>query len=68
MELLTKSNYPKVYDPYIPTPYDDVMKLAKTNIKEIKKKLTITKNIRNTIVNSLTKNYVLANKARRNFI
>ena len=68
MELLKKNNYPKIYDPYIPTHYDDVIKLVKRNIKEIKKKLITTKNIYNTIVNSLTKNYLLANEARWNFI
>ena len=41
-------NYPKNYDLYIPTHYDDIIKLTKTNIKEIK-------NIYSTIVGSLTK-------------
>ena len=48
--------------------YDDVIKLTKTNIKEIKNKLITTKNIYNTTVNSLPKNYLLANEARWNFI
>ena len=68
MELLKKNNYPKNYDTYIPTYYDDVIKLTETNIKEVKNKLITTKNIYNTIVNSLTKNYLLANEARWNFI
>ena len=66
--FLKKNNYPKNYDTYIPTHYDNAIKLTKTNIKEIKNKLITTKNIYNTIVNSLTKNYLLANKARWNFI
>ena len=57
MELPKKNNYPKNYDPYIPTHYDDVINLTKTNIKEIKVKTITTKNIYNTIVGSLTKNY-----------
>ena len=34
--FLKKNNYPKNYGPYIPTHYDDVIKLTKTNIKKIK--------------------------------
>ena len=30
--FLKKNNYPKNYDPYIPSHYDDVIKLTKTNI------------------------------------
>ena len=56
------------YDPYISTFYEDMIKLTKINVKEIKKKLATTKNIYNTIVNSLTKNYLLANEARWNII
>ena len=48
--------------------YDDIIKLTKTNIEEIKKKIITTKNSYNTIVNSLTKNYLLSNEARWNFI
>ena len=36
---------------------------AKANIKEIKNKLITGKNIYHTIVNSLTKTYLLANEA-----
>ena len=68
MELPKKNNYPKNYDPYIPTHYDDVINLTKTNIKEIKVKTITTKNIYNTIVGSLTKNYLLVNEARCNLI
>ena len=68
MELSKKKQLVKNYNLYIPTHYDDVIKLAKTNIKEIKEKLITTKNIYKTIANSLTKNYLLANEARWNFI
>ena len=68
MELPKKNNYPKNYDPYIPTHYDDVINLTKTSIKEIKVKTITTKNIYNTIVGSLTKNYLLVNEARCNLI
>ena len=68
MELPKKNNYPKNYDPYIPTHYDDVINLTKTNIKEIKTKTITTKNICNTIVGSLTKNYLLVNETRWNLI
>ena len=61
--FLKKNNYPN-----IPMHYDDVIKLTKINIKEIKNKLITTKNIYNTTVNSLPKNYLLANEARWNFI
>ena len=40
-----KNNSPKNYDPYIPKYYDDLIKLTKTYIKEIKTKLITTKNI-----------------------
>ena len=63
-----KSNYPKNDDAYLLTQYDDVIKLIKTNIEETKKNTITTKNIYNTIVNSLTKNYLLSNEARCNFI
>ena len=66
--FLKRNTYPKNYDPYIPKFYDDIIKLTKTNIKEIKKKQTTTKNIYSTIVNSLTKNYLLACEARWNTI
>ena len=62
--FLKKNNYPKNYNAYIPRHYADVIKLTKTNIEEIKKKTITTKNIFNTIVNSLTKNYLLSNEAR----
>ena len=65
---MKNNNYPKNYDPYIPSYYNDVIKLTKTNIKEIKNKLITTKTIYSTIVNNLTKNYLLANEARWNFI
>ena len=68
MELLKKSNYPKNYDPYIPTYYNDIIKLIKAYIKEMKNKSTTTKNIYNTIVNNVTKNYLLANEAIWNLI
>ena len=48
--------------------YDEVIKLMKTNVNAIKEKLIRTKNIYHTIVNSLIKNYLLANEARWNFI
>ena len=70
MELPKKEQlpYPKNYDPYIPTHYDDIINLTKTNVKEIKTKMITTKNIYNTIVGSLTKNYLLVNEARWNLI
>ena len=66
--FLKKNNYPKNYDPYIPTYYKDIIKLTKTYIKEIKNKSITTKNVYNTIVNNVTKNYLLANEARWNLI
>ena len=66
--FLKRNNYPKNYDQYIPKFYDDIIKLTKTNIREIKKKQTTTKNIYSTIVYSLTKNYLLACEARWNTI
>ena len=63
-----KNNYPKNYDPYIPTNYKDIIKLTKTYIKEVKNKSITTKNVCNTIVNNVTKNYLLANEARWNLI
>ena len=67
VELLKKqNNCPKNYDPYIPTYYEDSIKLTKTYIKEIKNKLITTKNIYNTIVNNVTKNYLLAIKVELN--
>ena len=66
--FLKKTHYPKNYDPYIPTHYGDVINLTKTNIKEIKTKTITTKNICNTIVGSLTKNYLLVNETRWNLI
>ena len=66
--FLKNDNYLMNYDPYISTFYEDIIKLTKINVKEIKKKLATTKNIYNTIVNSLTKNYLLANEARYNII
>ena len=56
--FLKKTNYPKNYDLYI----------TKTYIKEIKTKLITTKNIYNTIVKNVTKNYLLAGEARWNLI
>ena len=66
--FLKSNNYPKNYDPYIPTHYDDIIKLTKTNIKEIKNRTITTKNIYSTIVSSLNKNYLLVNEARWNLI
>ena len=66
--FLKWNTYSKNYDQDIPKFYDDTIKLTKTNIKEIKKKETTTKNIFIAIVNSLTKNYLLARKVRWNTI
>ena len=66
--FLKRNTYSKNYDQDIPKFYDDTIKLTKTNIKEIKKKETTTKNIFIAIVNSLTKNYLLARKVRWNTI
>ena len=68
MELLKKNNYPKNYDRYIPSYYEDSIKLTKTYITEIKDKLITTKNIYNTIVNNVTKNYLLGGEGRWNLI
>ena len=66
--FLRRNNYPKNYDSYIPTYYEDSIKLTKTYIQEIKSKLITTKIIYSTIVNNITKNYLLANEARWNLI
>ena len=66
--FLKKSNYPKNYNPYIPTYYEHIIKLTKTYIKEIKNKSIAAKSIYNTIINNVTKNYLLANEARWNLI
>ena len=47
--FLKQNTSPKNYDQYIPKFYDDIIKL--TNINEIKKKETTTKNIYIAIVN-----------------
>ena len=48
--------------------YDDVIKLTKANIKEIKNIIITTKNIYNTIIGRLTENYLLVNEGRWNLI
>ena len=66
--FLKKNNYPKNYDPYVQMHYDDVIKLTKANIKEIKNIIITTKNIYNTIIGRLTENYLLVNEGRWNLI